>query len=250
MKLTQDLYMVGSGQIGLSHALDCHTYLLDTGAGLICFDAGAGREPERIIANIRADGLSERDVAYILLTHSHADHAGGASALKALSGGQIACSEIEGRLLAEGSDEELGLLATKRSGVYPQDYVYAHIEPDRILQPEETLHLGRYTLRTIQVPGHSPGSLCFLLDDGARRILIAGDTVFFGGTIGLGNWAGSDLAAYRQHIGRLAGLGVEILLPGHFLWTLVDGQSHLDQAVGNLQLAWVPPAWQHQHPHH
>jgi hypothetical protein len=44
-------------------------------------------------------------------------------------------------------------------------------------------------------------------------------------------------------------LGVTALFPGHFMWTLQGGQAYLDKAVENLSLAWVPPAWQHQHQH-
>jgi glyoxylase-like metal-dependent hydrolase (beta-lactamase superfamily II) len=104
-------------------------------------------------------------------------------------------------------------------------------------------------MQAIEVPGHSKGSTCYLLRQGERRILFSGDTVFLGGTIGLGNWPGSSLDDYRQYVGRLSGLAVDTLLPGHFLWTLEDGQEHLDRAVENLKLAWVPPAWEHHHAH-
>ncbi len=248
MRITQRIYMVGSGQVGLSHATDGHIYLLDAGRQLILVDAGAGQDPTRIIQNIREEGLNERAVAYLLLTHSHADHAGGAKALKALTGAEIICSEVEAGLLTSGSDEELGLDRARRSGIYPPDYVYDHIEADVRVRSGQELRIGALVIRAIEVPGHSLGSICYLVEDGGYRMLFSGDTVFHGGTIGLGNWAGSSLEDYRRYIGRLAGLGVEALLPGHFLWTLRDGQAHLDKAIENLEQAWVPPAWQHQHP--
>ena len=111
------------------------------------------------------------------------------------------------------------------------------------------LTVGRYALRVIQVAGHSLGATCYLLDRGGYRILFSSDVVFYNGTIGLGNWPGSSLKDYRRCIGRLANLSVDALLPGHFMWTLEGGQEHLDRAIENLRLAWVPPAWQHNHPH-
>lgn len=248
MRITRRVYMVGSGQVGLSHATDGHIYLLDAGRQLVLVDAGGGLDPARIIQNIRDEGLDEHAVAYLLLTHSHADHAGGAKAIKALTGAKIVCSEVEARLLASGSDEELGLNRARRSGIYPPDYIYDHVEADVRVRPDQKLQIGALAIRAIEVPGHSPGSICYLIEDGGYRMLFSGDTVFHGGTIGLGNWAGSSLEDYRRYIGRLAGLGVDALFPGHFLWTLQNGQAHLDKAIENLEQAWVPPAWQHQHP--
>ena len=249
MRIIRDVYMVGSGQIGLSNAYDCHVYLLDGGTELALIDAGVGLSPERIISNIRAEGLSEGDVSHLLLTHSHADHAGGCAALKALTGVKVVCVETEGRLLETGSDEETGLDVARRSGLYPEDYAFQHTTPDRIVGHGDAFRVGRYGVQVIEVPGHSLGSTCYLVDMNGYTVLFSSDVVFHGGAIGLGNWPGSSLDAYRRHIGRLAGLSVDALLPGHFLWTVAGGQEHLDTAVANLRLAWVPPAWQHQHSH-
>ena len=249
MRITPQVYLVGSGALGLSDALDAHIYLLDGGDELALVDTGAGRDVAWVLANVRAEGYDERAIRYILLTHSHADHAGGAAALRARTGAQIICSASEGRLLAEGSAVELGLDRAVRSGIYPPDYVYAHCQPDLVIGSSWELALGRYRVRAIEVAGHSPGSVCFLVEGAGERMLFSGDTVFHGGTIGLGNWAGSSLEDYRGAIGRLAGLGVEALYPGHYLWTLRGGQAHLDAAIENLAQAWVPPAWQHNHPH-
>jgi glyoxylase-like metal-dependent hydrolase (beta-lactamase superfamily II) len=250
MQILKDVYMIASGQFGLSDALDCHAYLLDGGDEIALLDAGAGRDPQRLIDNLRADGYAARPLTWLLLTHAHADHAGGAQALRALTGARIACSATEGQLLATGAAVDLGLDRAIRSGIYPPDYVYAHTQPDLLLEPDALLRVGRYTLHAILVPGHSPGSLCYLAEGAGQKMLFSGDVVFHGGTIGLGNWPGSSLEDYRRSIARLSGLGVEALFPGHFLWTRCGGQTHLDQAIANLDLAWVPPAWQHQHAHH
>jgi hydroxyacylglutathione hydrolase len=249
MKLMEGVHLVGSGEMRLSEAHDCHVYLLDTGDGLALVDTGAGLDVEPLLANIRADGFDPADIAWILLTHAHLDHAGGCRALKAATGAKVLCSAYEGRLLAEGSDEELGLDIARGSGIYPADYAYPHVTPDRIIEHGETWRLGTWEMQALIVPGHSPGVTCFLASRAGRRILFSSDVVFYQGTIGLGNWAGSSLADYRRSIGRLSGLAVDALLPGHFMWTLQEGQAHLDAAVCNMAGAWVPPAWQHYHPH-
>jgi len=250
MKITRDVYMVGSGQIGLSDPYDCHVYLVDCRDKLALIDAGAGLNSGLIMDNIRGEGFDKEEIACILLTHCHADHAGGCSNIKMLTSCEVICTEVEGKLLTKGSDDELGLDIARRSGLYPQDYKFVHAEPDRIVIDGEKVGLGKYDVRVIEVPGHSEGSTCYLLDRDGYRILFSSDIVFYGGTIGLGNWPGSSLDNYRRHIGKLANLSIDALLPGHFLWTLKGGQEHLDRAVENLKSAWVPPAWQHQHHHY
>ncbi len=249
MKIAEDIYLVGDGQIRLSHKLDCHVYLIDGDEELALIDAGVGLESQLIIDNIIGDGFNPRDIDFILATHSHSDHAGGCRSIKSETGCILVASEIEDRLIEEGSDVELGLDTTKYGKVYPQDYEYPHCKVDKVVKDGEEIRVGKYTLKAIQVPGHSPGDVCWLLEQEKRRVLFTNDVVFLGGTIGLGNWLGSDLQEYRKNIGKLANLNIDSLFPGHYLWTLRDGQEHLDKAIENLKQPFVPPCFQHNHPH-
>ncbi|GAG58207.1 unnamed protein product, partial [marine sediment metagenome] len=70
-----------------------------------------------------------------------------------------------------------------------------------------------------------------------------GDVVFYDGEIGLLNYWGSNLADYRSYINRLANLSVDVLLPGHKLFTLRDGQQHIDRAISALKKLSVPPTF-------
>lgn len=248
MKIAKDIYIVGSGQIRLSNPMDCHVYLVDGGDELALIDAGVGYETDLIIDNIRQDGLDQRKIKSLLLTHCHSDHAGGCKGIKERLGCQVIVPELEDRILEEGSDQELGLDITKRSGIYPKDYVFPHCKVDRTVRHGDKIQVGKYEVTVIQVPGHSKGSSCLLLEQNGYKIVFSSDIVFLGGTIGLGNWPGSSLDDYRRSISRLANLSVDGLLPGHFLWTLKGGQDHINKAIEALSLAWVPPLWQHQHP--
>lgn len=48
MKLTDNVYLVGSGEIGLTNQYDCHVYLIDGGSDAVLIDAGVGIESEKI----------------------------------------------------------------------------------------------------------------------------------------------------------------------------------------------------------
>jgi glyoxylase-like metal-dependent hydrolase (beta-lactamase superfamily II) len=49
--------------------------------------------------------------------------------------------------------------------------------PDRLIKEGDEIEVGKYSLKVIHTPGHSPGSVCFL----GNGFLLSGDTLFFGG---------------------------------------------------------------------
>ena len=240
---------MGGGDIRLSNRMDCHVYLLDGGKEKALIDAGTGVDSETIIQNIKMDGFDPKnDIDYLIVTHAHADHGGGAAALKSATGAELIVPEGEAEFIEKGgTDLKIGLEAAKVSGIYPKDYVYEHTSVNRTVRQNSRIKVGGYTLRTVQVPGHSHGIAGFLTE-GKLRSFFSSDIVFINGTVGFGNWPGCNLDNYRRYIGRLANLGVEQLFPGHFMWTLRDGQEHLDTAIRNFEGAWLPPAWTMHYP--
>ena len=100
--------------------------------------------------------------------------------------------------------------------------------------------MGNLTLRAIQVPGHSIGICAYLLEVDGYRALFAADIVFQNGVIGLINHAGSEMAPYREFLPRLADLRVDALLPGHLLFTLRNGQQHINLALAQMKRGFVP----------
>ena len=77
MKLTESIALVGSSRFGLSNPFDCSIYAIDCGDGVVLIDAGVGLEPELVEANMRNDGFDPALVKAVVITHTHADHAGG-----------------------------------------------------------------------------------------------------------------------------------------------------------------------------
>ena len=248
MRITKEIYMVADGGRGLSHELDCCVYLVDCAGKIVMIDSGVGLDNETIVNNIVQEGINPEKIEFLFLTHCHGDHVGGAKLFQKEYSIEVIAPDIDAQLIESGSDEELGLNIS-RGTIYPPDYQYNHCKIDRILNDGESIKIGDKVFTLIQVPGHSQGSSCILVE-GDKKILFSGDVVFHGGTIGLGNWPGSSLEQYRKNINKLGGLGVEQLFPGHFLFTLRDGQRHLDTAINNLKSPWVPPAWLHNHPHY
>lgn len=243
MKIMPGIYLVGAGMVGLSHSNDSYIYLLDGGGEPALIDAGVGLEIERIFANIEEDGFDPTKINKVILTHTHADHAGGCKGMREKLRCKIFVPGDEVNLLERGTDEELGLIIAKESGIYSPDYLFPHCSTDVVVSNGDAIWVGELQLRAIHIPGHSPGSTCYLLEHRGKHILFTGDVVFYDGEIGLLNYWGSNLADYRSYINRLANLSVDVLLPGHKLFTLRDGQQHIDRAISALKNLSVPPTF-------
>ncbi len=79
MKITSEIFQVGGGP--LTSPEDAAIYLIKFGEECALVDAGCGNGMERLLANIRkiADPAA---IKYLLITHCHFDHTGGAAEIK------------------------------------------------------------------------------------------------------------------------------------------------------------------------
>ncbi len=106
--------------------------------------------------------------------------------------------------------------------------------------------MGRHSLQVIATPGHSPGSVCLLMTLDGKRVLFSGDTIQYCpvagqvGWISLLNAPGTDLDAYRSSVRRMARLGVDVLLPGHRVFAMSDGQRVIDSVVKGFDSLAIP----------
>ena len=142
-------------------------------------------------------------VKYIILTHSHVDHAGSIGRFKEATGAEIVLHEDEAPLY-----ENLAAQA-RMFGFAIEDPPPA----DRLVRHGDELVFGDgQRLGIIHCPGHSPGGISILWDN----IVFVGDTLF-AGSIGRTDLPGGSYRTLISSIKtRLLPLGDSVqVLPGH-----------------------------------
>jgi hydroxyacylglutathione hydrolase len=139
-----------------------------------------GQPAEKIVE--QASGLT---VKYILATHGHPGHVGGKDDVKAATGGL--------------------------TGIHTADAKQFLRSADRYLAEGDELEFGDFKLQVLHTPGHTPGSVCFVIANHA----FVGDTILAGG-IGK-QMPETDLRRQMMSIGtKLLRLPLQTALyPGH-----------------------------------
>lgn len=244
MWLTQQVALVGSGNIGgmgLTNPFDCHVYLLDGGSECALIDAGAGFGEEMIVGQIAELGIDLARVRYLLITHAHFDHAGGAASLaRRMKLQTITGAECAARLRS-GNEDAIGLTQARALGLYPAESRLASCPVGRVVVDGESLRVGSIDITALSTPGHSGDHFSFLARGAGDAMLFAGDAVFAGGRIALQTLPDCRLEDCFTTIRKLAALEVELLLPGHGLPVLRRGGDHVHKALGYVDVMQIPP---------
>lgn len=184
-----NLYYVGARWVA--------AWVLETDQGLILFDSLYGDLTDIAIDGIRDLGMDPDDIRYVVVTHAHYDHVGGARRFQDEFGAVVLMTEEDWAM-------------TEQEPVY-QEYP----KPIRHLSvgDGDTLNLGRTRLTFYKTPGHTPGVLSTLFtvyDDGYPH------TAFMFGGVGL-NFSGVERTeAYINSVRRImAATDIEVNIPNH-----------------------------------
>ncbi len=210
-KVYDNLYFVG-GKIHTSWALT-------TSEGIIIIDTVYPYNSEElIIGGLERLGLDPDDIRYVIISHAHGDHIGGAQILQDRFGAEVVMG---------GPDWDL-------VEAYPNRY--ASMAPTRGIVATDgmELTLGNTTVTIWETPGHTPGTLSytFTVYDNGRPVNVA----YSGGTAfnfvnntpdpGIENFQ-SYIEAQRHMAEQAAATGATVLLSNH---------SEFDNAVNRNRM--------------
>lgn len=175
-------------------------WALTTPEGIILIDAGFHHNVEgTIVAGIRKLGLDPADIKYVIVSHGHNDHFGGAKLLQDSFGAKIVMSD---------ADWEHMVTWPQRGSPAP------YPKRDIAVRDGDEISLGGTSVRIVITPGHTPGTISpiFPVKDGANTHLVG----YWGGD-GAGYLPPEEMETYMQSADRFAGLdpNVDVELSNH-----------------------------------
>jgi metallo-beta-lactamase class B len=198
VKVFDNLYFVGMSEYS--------AWAITTSEGIILLDAIYDYSVEdEVVVGLKTLGLDPAQIKYVIVSHGHLDHAGGAKLLQERFGSRLVMSAADYDLL----DQQNPAWKPKR---------------DIVATDGQKLTLGDTTLTLYLTPGHTMGTISTIipLRDGQRRHVAAawGGTLFNFGPIR------DRLATYAQSAERFRGIakqaGADIILSNH---TVYDGSK-------------------------
>lgn len=179
----------------------------------VIIDCGVYYEDERnaLVDYIRNNQLTPK---HLLATHGHLDHNFGNDTIYQEFGLQPSVSS---------SDEHLMMTLDKQAEKYYGIRIDNPATPiGHFFEENESIPFGTHTLKVIETPGHSRGSVCFYCED--EHLLFAGDTLFKG-TVGRTDLEGGSMMQIIQSLRHLAQLPDEtVVYSGHGANTTIGNE--------------------------
>jgi metallo-beta-lactamase class B len=216
-KVFDNLYFVG----GKVHS----AWILQTREGLILFDTiYPYNSEELIIGGMKKLGLDPRDIKYMLISHAHGDHIGGAEMMQSRYGMRVVMAGIDWDLVEK----------------YPLRY--KGMAPKRDINAVDGMKitLGESTVTISHTPGHTPGTLSytFVVRDNGKPVNVA----YSGGTAfnfvnntpdpGIKNFQ-TYIDSQKRFAAHAASTGATVLISNHSEFDIADTKNKMLAGRGN-----------------
>lgn len=227
MKINERIYKVS----GVEYGTNSNIYAIKYDGGIILIDSGYQEKQWNIMLECMCQwNMKPDDITHVFITHSHFDHAGNIWRANKL-GAKVLASKIDAEKIENGNPEMEELFGSK--------WICGKV--DEILAIENVYEFpGDVKIQVLGTPGHSSGSVSFLIDAGGDRALCIGD-MFFVSPVPpkdeveseLGYMGSEDfsLEQFVESMEMFENLETDIILPGHYyFYKGVDTKKLIEDA--------------------
>ncbi len=166
VQVTSEIYQVGGGD--LTQGEDAAIYLLNFDGHASLVDAGCGHSIDRLMKNIESCGVDPPSIEWILITHCHFDHTGGVKALKDTLGCKVIAHALDAPFLETGDDR---VTAATWYGSTIQPFTV----DQKLSAAREEIQIGERVVLGLHAPGHSPGSVVYVVESDGLKVLFGQD---------------------------------------------------------------------------
>jgi hydroxyacylglutathione hydrolase len=161
----------------------------------------AGNNSDNVLKELKKLGISPDKIIAVILTHTDGDHVG---ALKLFKNAKIYLSRPEEQMI-NGQKSKFLFFG---NSIYTKEY--------SLLDDQQILAIGNIKIKGILTPGHTSGSMCYLIND---KYLFTGDALSLkSGRIGKFNeFFNMDTKTAIQSIGKITNIpDVEYIFTAHY----------------------------------
>ncbi len=195
--------------------LDVNTYIVINGDRGFVIDPGG--DADDIFAKFKQN---KAKIEAILLTHAHFDHIAGVAELCRLcSKGEDGKENLADVPAVFLHSDELEKISSYKNMGFAMGVMVENFTPDILLKGGEKLNIAGLEVKVIHTPGHSKGSVCYVVGNK----IFAGDTLFFTSFGRTDFYDGSEKEIKNSIVNKLFSLdGNYTVLPGHGEPTTLD----------------------------
>jgi glyoxylase-like metal-dependent hydrolase (beta-lactamase superfamily II) len=201
-KILKNLWQVGGA--GFSSSEDAAIYLIRFGDKAALVDAGCGNGHDLLKINISECIPENVEIEYLLLTHCHFDHTGGAERVRQEYGCRIVAHTLDAIFLESGDSE---VTAASWYGTVMQPLAI----DVKIKGDSQSIKIGNGKITAHHCPGHSPGSLVYTTEMERKKVLFGQDVHG-----PLDATFRSDPKTYQTSLRKILEFDADILCEGHY----------------------------------
>lgn len=231
MKLTQKIYLLS----GMSYGLLGNVYGVVHSEGLLLVDCGRPNEAIPMIENnIKAWGLDRLPITHLLITHGHPDHCGNSLYFQK-RGAKVVAGQKDADQIIRLGDYDPDIFPCVLHD-FEEDCLFEPCEADIKIDRDSALSICEYGIEVINTPGHTQGSVVYVITIEGKRYFFTGDTLSVEGSRAqtpiLGTSASVDYCgrSYIASMQKLLNRYPDAILGGHGFPRLVPSNDLVAKA--------------------